>query len=69
MKNIIDELIKHELHYMDAMLETLEDLKLVQIPPKGFLTESDGWCWFEENPRVEDKKRLLTALGYDVSKL
>lgn len=68
-KNIIEELICHELSRLDELLEVLEELKIVQIPPKGYLSESDAWCWYEDKPSEEEKKRVLTALGYDVSKL
>lgn len=68
-KNIIDELIYRELTKLDEILQVLEDLKIV-VPDKGYtLTESDGYCWIEANPPKEEKKRVLAALGYDVSKL
>lgn len=68
-KNIIEELICHELSRLDELLEVLKELNIVKIPPKGYLSESDAWCWYEDNPSEEKKKRVLTALGYDVSKL
>ena len=68
-KNIIEELMCHELFRLEELLEVLEELKIVQIPPKGYLSESDAWCWYEDNPSEEEKKRVLTALGYDISKL
>ena len=68
-KNIIEELICHELSRLDELLEVLKELNIVKIPPKGYLQESDAWCWYEDNPSEEEKKRVLTALGYDVSKL
>lgn len=68
-KNILDELIYHELSKLDEILQVLEDLKIV-IPEEGWtLTESDGYCWIEREPSEEEKKRVLAALGYDVSKL
>ena len=51
------------------ILEVLKELNIAKIPPKGYLSESDAWCWYEDNPSEEEKKRVLTALGYDVSKL
>ena len=68
-KNIIEELICHELSRLDGLLEVLKELNIAKIPPKGYLSESDAWCWYEDNPSEEEKKRLLTALGYEVSKL
>lgn len=68
-KSIIDELIYRELSKLDEILQVLEDLKIV-IPEEGWtLTESDGYCWMERDPSEEKKKRVLAALGYDVSKL
>ncbi len=68
-KNVIDELIYRELGKLYELLQVLEDLGIV-VPYKGYtLTESDGYCWMERNPSLEEKKRVLTALGYDVSKL
>ena len=68
-KNIIDELIYRELGKLDELLQVLEDLEIV-VPYEGYtLTESDGYCWMERDPSIEEKKRVLTALGYDVSML
>ena len=51
------------------IINVMESLDIIPIPPKGYLSESDAWCWYEDNPSEEEKKRVLTALGYDVSKL
>lgn len=68
-KSIMDEQIYRELSKLDEILQVLEDLKIV-VPEEGWtLTESDGYCWMERDPSEEEKKRVLTALGYDVSKL
>lgn len=68
-KNVIDELIYRELSKLYEILQVLEDLKIV-VPDKGWtLSESDGYCWMERDPSIEEKKRVLTALGYDVSML
>lgn len=69
LKNVIDELIYRELSKLYEILQVLEDLKIV-VPDKGWtLSESDGYCWMEDDPSIEEKKRVLTALGYDVSML
>ena len=67
-RNIIDELIKHELCKLDELLNVLECGNYVEIPPKGYLSESDAWCCFEDGPSYEVKKRVLEDLNYDVSK-
>ena len=68
-KNVIDELIYRELSKLDEILQVLEDLKIV-VPDKDCaLSESDGYSWMEDDPSIEEKKRVLTALGYDVSML
>lgn len=68
-KSIINELIYRELSKLDEILQVLEELGIV-VPDEGWtLTESDGYCWMEREPSTEEKKRVLAALGYDISKL
>ncbi|MFI3241742.1 MAG: hypothetical protein R3Y43_04170 [Alphaproteobacteria bacterium] len=69
-KNIIDELIRHEVIKLDEICDALVETKILKIKDwKGYISESDVFCWFEENPSVEEKRKVLTALGYDVSNL
>lgn len=69
-KNVIDELIKYELTKLDELLNVLECGGYVKIPKhKGYLSESDAWRWFEDNPTEAEKKRVLADLDYDISKL
>ena len=68
-KKVIDELLKYELAKTYEIINVMESLDIIPISPKGYLSESDAWCWYEDNPSEEEKKRVLTALGYDVSKL
>ncbi len=51
------------------MCDVFEKLKIVEIPPKGYISESQLYCWIEKDPTKAEKKKVLTALGYDVSKL
>ena len=69
-RNVIDELIKYELTKLDELLNVLECGGFVEIPAhKGYLSESDAWRWFENKPTEDEKKRVLEALDYDISKL
>ena len=68
-RDVVDELIKHELVKVDEIVNVLEFLGIVPLPPKGYLSESDGWWWFEANPPREEKLRVLEGLNYDVSGL
>lgn len=68
-RDVVDELIKHELVKLDEILNALEYLELVEASPKGYLSESDGWCWFESNPPREEKLRVLEQLNYNISGL
>lgn len=69
-RNVIDELIKYELTKLDELLNVLECGGYVKIPEyKGYLSESDAWRWFENNPTEAEKKRVLADLDYDISKL
>jgi hypothetical protein len=68
-RDVVDELIKHELGKACEILHALEDLEIVDLPPKGFLSESDGWKWFESNPPREEKLRVLENLNYNLSGL
>lgn len=63
MKNIINELIKHELSSLDDILRALEKLGLVA--KDAFLDESEAWCWYETASDTE-KRQVLSELGYDV---
>lgn len=65
----IEELIKHELVKIYEILNALEYLELVDASPKGYLSESDGWCWFESKPPREEKLRVLEHLNYNISGL
>ena len=68
-KDVLTELIYREIGKLDEILQVLKDLKIV-VPDEGYsLSESDAFCWIEEKPNKEEKKRVLTALGYDVSML
>ena len=68
-KNIIDELIRHEVIKLDEICDALENLKIVKKSEwKSYISESDVFCWFESNPSKAEKLKVLTALGYDVSK-
>lgn len=66
-KNIIDELIALELLRLNDLLDVLEAIG--PKVPGGYSSESDAYCWFDENPSHAEKKKVLTALGYDVSML
>lgn len=66
-KNIINELISHEISKLSGIVEALGELGF--IDKNAYLSESAAWCWFEANPSIADKKKILTALGYDVSNL
>lgn len=69
-KNVIDELVYRELTKLDEICNVLESLGIVKKPDwKEYLTESDAYSWMEANPTKAEKKKVLTALGYDVSKL
>lgn len=39
-KNIIEELICHELSRLDGLLEVLKELNIAKIPPKGYLSKA-----------------------------
>lgn len=68
-KDVLEELIHGEIAKLDEILQVLEDLQIV-VPDEGYeLSESDAFCWIEDKPSRDEQKRVLTALGYDVSKL
>lgn len=66
-RDVVDELIKHELVKLDEILNALEYLGIVKLPCKGFLSESNGWSWFEADPPREEKLRVLEYLNYNIS--
>ena len=68
-KDIIDELLLREISQGNEILEVLHDLKILSIPFKGYLSESDAYIWFENKPSKIEKKQVLAALGYDVENL
>lgn len=68
-RDVVDELIKHELVKLDEILDALEYLGIVKVSFKGYLSESDGWSWFESNPPREEKLRVLEQLNYNISGL
>lgn len=68
-RDVVDELIKHELVKLNEILNVLEFLEIVDLSPKGYLSESDGWCWFESNPPREEKLRVLEHLNYNINGL
>ena len=68
-RNVVDELIKHELVKTYEILNTLENLGIIPLEPKGYLSASDGWCWFEANPPRAEKLKVLEELNYDISGL
>lgn len=68
-RDVVDELIKHELVKLDEILNALEYLEIVDLSPKGYLSESDDWCWFESKPTRKEKLRVLEHLNYNISGL
>lgn len=54
-KNIIEELICHELSRLDELLEVLKELNIVKIPPKGYLSESDACAGMKIIPQKRRK--------------
>ena len=68
-KDIVDELLLREIHLLDDILEVLSKMKLIDTSFLGYGTESDALCWFEADPKREEKLKVLAKLGYDISRL
>ena len=65
----VDELIKLELAKTYEILNALEYLRIIELPPKKHLSVSKCWRWFEANPTYEEKLRVLEYLNYNISNL
>ena len=65
-KNILHSLVAYELHRGEVELVLK---KLEVIPNDTPLTESRLYCWVEDNPTDEERKLILTEIGYDISML
>lgn len=68
-KDILEALLMHEISMPEQILEVLEKMQLIAPTKDGVFYDSHAWCWLENNPSQAEKKKVLTALGYDVSKL
>ncbi len=68
-KSIINTLISRELVTLIDICEMFEKEHIVPIPPKGYISESDVYGWYEADPTLDEKKRILEKLGYDKKEL
>ena len=70
----MDTLIKYELINPFEITSIFESAdvtgccQFIKIRKNRIVRLSDIWEWFENNPSDDQKKELLEALGYDVSK-
>ena len=65
-KNILQTLLAYELHRGEVE-EVL--IKFGWVRKDAYFMESELYCWLEREPSDEDIKKVLTEIGYDVSKL
>lgn len=63
-RDVVDELIKHELVKLDEILNALQYLEIIN---KNYVPDSAAWLWFESNPPREEKLRVLEYLNYNIS--
>lgn len=65
-KKVLQTLIAYELHRGEVE-EVL--IKFGWVRKDAYFMESELYCWLEREPSDEDIKKVLTEIGYDVSKL
>ena len=67
-KSLKETAIYYEIgHNLDDFLDTL--LELGFLPHRDDFedtTESDAYCWLENNPSKKDIDKVLTELGYEI---
>ncbi len=63
-RDVIDELIKHELAKSFEITNALQFLKIID---KSYVPDSAAWLWFEAKPSREEKLRVLEHLNYNIS--
>ena len=68
-KDVLEALLMHEISMPEQICEVLKNMKLIEIPKNGIFYDSHAWCWLDNHPSKAEKKKVLTALGYNVSKL
>ena len=65
-KNILQTLIAYELQRGEVEKVLI---KFGWVCKDAYFMDSELYCWLKKGPSDEDIKKVLTEIGYDVSKL
>ncbi len=68
-RDVLEALLMHEINLGTEIVDVLVKLKYIELPEHTVFSDSHAWCWLDNPPTKAEKKKVLTALGYDVSKL
>ncbi len=68
-RDVLEALLMYEISLGTEIVDVLVKLKYIELPEHTVFSDSHAWCWLENEPTKAEKKKVLTALGYDVSKL
>ncbi len=68
-RDVLEALLMHEINLGTEIVDVLGKLKYIELPEHTIFSDSHAWCWLDNPSTKAEKKKVLTAFGYDVERI